>query len=151
MKIYVTYEGESLYDVAKHCNVQVDVLQSLNKHIKNPSYIKGNTHITVPSVMGINGIIKDDQLQKTKGNVCAYVQDEPVKYKKVKITHWPSQDYSHPHPKNGTHASEMFDDQQPVHHHTPQQYAPQHPPSYYMPQQYKQSKHKQRGSGKYYN
>ncbi|GAE24880.1 hypothetical protein JCM9140_842 [Halalkalibacter wakoensis JCM 9140] len=111
MKIYVTYEGESLYDVAKHCNVQVDVLQQLNKHIKDPSYMKGNTHITIPSVMGIEGIVKDDQFLKNKGNVCAYVQDEPVHYKKLNITHWPSQDYTHPHPKNGTHAAEKFDDE----------------------------------------
>ena len=42
-------------------------------------------------------------LTDKKGNVCAFVSDEPVTYNKLNITHWPSQDYIKPHPKGFLH------------------------------------------------
>lgn len=97
MKMYITHEGESLYDVAKRYNVQVEVLQAVNKHIKDPTFIKGDTQITIPSVMGMEGIVMPPAHQNHKGNVCAYVPDEMVTYNQPKFTHWPSQDYTHPY------------------------------------------------------
>jgi len=112
MRLYVTQEGESLYDVADRCHVEFGVLQAVNKHIKDPTHIPGDTQITIPSIMGMEEVQMSHQPKaihhKNQGNVCAYVEDEIVHYNKPNITHWPSQDYTHPHPKNGTHAAEIF-------------------------------------------
>ncbi|MBM4765215.1 hypothetical protein [Bacillus sp. B15-48] len=54
-----------------------------------------------------------------KGNVCAYVPGTPVKYHKLNIMHWPSQDYQVPHPKGFLHTQLTNQDygQQYVPHH----------------------------------
>ncbi|UOE92033.1 LysM domain-containing protein [Alkalihalobacillus sp. LMS39] len=110
MRLYVTKEGESLLAIAKKYSVQVEVLKKVNKHVHNVSHLPADTHITIPAIIGLDdkltvGGIKESN---TKGNVCAYVDDEIVYYKQPNITHWPSQDYTHPHPKIGTHAAEKF-------------------------------------------
>ncbi|MFE8700132.1 hypothetical protein ACFYKX_05775 [Cytobacillus sp. FJAT-54145] len=47
------------------------------------------------------GQVVDEEFQK--GNTCAYVPSTPVQYYKLQIAHWPSQDYSVPHPKGFAH------------------------------------------------
>ncbi|WP_035663140.1 LysM peptidoglycan-binding domain-containing protein [Halalkalibacter akibai] len=115
MRLYVTKEGESLYDVAKTYSVQFEILKAVNKHITDPSYIPGDTQITIPSVMGLPANVMEVKpnysTNENKGNVCAFVDDTIVHYNKPNLSHWPSQDYTHPHPKNGTHAAEKFNDQ----------------------------------------
>ncbi|WP_026672037.1 LysM peptidoglycan-binding domain-containing protein [Alkalihalobacterium bogoriense] len=110
MRLYVTKEGESLLAIAKKYNVQVEVLKKVNKHVLNVSHIPADTHITIPAIIGLDDKLSVGgmKVQNSKGNVCAYVDDEVVYYKQPNITHWPSQDYTHPHPKNGTHAAEKF-------------------------------------------
>ncbi|WP_456276595.1 hypothetical protein [Bacillus sp. AK128] len=38
-----------------------------------------------------------------EGNVCAYTPGTPIYYNKLDVKHWPSQDYTMPHPKGFAH------------------------------------------------
>ncbi|MBM7605569.1 hypothetical protein JOC75_003592 [Metabacillus crassostreae] len=51
-----------------------------------------------------------------KGNTCAYVEPGPVQYNKLKVLHWPSQDYLLPHPKGFAHT---LHNQQTLEQHVP--------------------------------
>ncbi len=137
MRIHITKRGETLYDVADRYKLDVNVLYGHNQHV-DPHNIQEGMQLTIPSLVGLPGVM--DSLNDGKGNVCAYVPDEPVQYNKLDIKHWPSQDYTQP--IFGTHHHEM-DFTNPV-------YYPQnttfHAPTpvlaeqqYYQPQQQHQS------------
>ncbi|MBM7542369.1 hypothetical protein [Amphibacillus cookii] len=45
------------------------------------------------------------QRSLSKGNICAYVPEDSVAYQKLKIMHYPSEDYKRTHPKGWLHTS----------------------------------------------
>ncbi|RXJ02393.1 LysM domain-containing protein [Anaerobacillus alkaliphilus] len=102
MRIHITKRGETLYDVADRYKMDVNVLFGHNQHV-DPHNLQEGMQLTIPSLVGLPGVM-DDKLDG-KGNVCAYVSDEPVKYNKLNVQHWPSQDYTKPF--FGTHHNEM--------------------------------------------
>lgn len=124
MRIHITKRGETLYDVAERYKLDVNVLYGHNQHIHDPHNLQEGLQLTIPSLVGIPGVM--DQLNGNKGNVCAYVDDKPVKYNKLNIKHWPSQDYSNPNPQ-ATHLQEMDFSQVEIYPHYP--HYPQHPQS----------------------
>ena len=64
---------------------------SYNQHIHDMMNMVEGTEITIPSIMGFEGTLMDG-----KGNVCAYVPDEPVYYNQLTNVKWPSEDGYHP-------------------------------------------------------
>lgn len=92
MKTYTCGKGETLFSVAEKYQMDPGKLFSYNQHIQDPYYPIEGTQITLPSIMGVDGLIIDEN--GNKGNVCAYVADEPVSYKPINVISWPSQDPS---------------------------------------------------------
>ncbi|MFN7251372.1 MAG: LysM peptidoglycan-binding domain-containing protein [Anaerobacillus sp.] len=123
MKIHITKRGETLYQVADRYKVDVNVLYGHNQHISDPHNLQDGMQLTIPSLVGLEGIMDDSS--DCKGNVCAFVSDEPVKYNKLNIKHWPSQDYSQP--IYGTHYHEKDFSQVEIYPQYP--HYPQHPQS----------------------
>lgn len=123
MRIHIAKRGESLYDVADRYKVDVNVLYGQNQHIQDPHNLQDGMQLTLPSVIGLDAVMGDNS--DCKGNVCAFVSDEPVKYNKLNIKHWPSQDYSQP--IYGTHYQEKDFSQVEIYPHYP--HYPQHPQS----------------------
>jgi hypothetical protein len=123
VKIHITKRGESLYEVADRYKVDVNVLYGQNQHIPDPHNLQEGLQLTIPSLVGLEGVM--DAKLDGKGNVCAFVSDEPVKYNKLNIKHWPSQDYSQP--IYGTHYQEKDFSQVEIYPQYP--HYPQHPQS----------------------
>ncbi|WP_216828687.1 LysM peptidoglycan-binding domain-containing protein [Alkalihalobacterium elongatum] len=91
MRTHHCQAGETLYVLADQYKVDLDMLLDLNKHIQDPTNIMQGTQVLIPdSTMG--GMIPE--INAGKGNVCAYVPEEPVEYVKLQYTQWPSQDYA---------------------------------------------------------
>ncbi|OIJ14155.1 hypothetical protein BKP35_08135 [Anaerobacillus arseniciselenatis] len=122
MKIHITKKGETLYQVAHRYQIDINVLFSHNQHIQDPTNLHEGMQIKIPSIIGLEGLMVDEL--DGKGNVCAYVADEPVQYKKLDIQHWPSQDYTQP--INGTHYQHKDFEQAPIYPQYP--HYGQHPP-----------------------
>ncbi|MCT8136649.1 LysM peptidoglycan-binding domain-containing protein [Anaerobacillus sp. CMMVII] len=121
MKIHITKSGETLYQVAERYKVDVNVLYGHNQHIADPHNLQEGLQLTIPSLVGLEGVMAPKL--DGKGNVCAYVADEPVQYNKLNIKHWPSQDYTQP--IYGTHFKEKDFQQAEVYPQYP--HYPQHP------------------------
>ncbi|WP_078552999.1 LysM peptidoglycan-binding domain-containing protein [Bacillus alkalicellulosilyticus] len=94
MKAHFCGKGESLYYLAEMYQVDIHMLAAHNPHIKSPSSIPEGTQVTIPSLVGLPGVMGDVMKSDNKGNVCAYVADEPVTYKQHHVPHWPSEDYA---------------------------------------------------------
>ncbi|WP_096201834.1 LysM peptidoglycan-binding domain-containing protein [Bacillus sp. FJAT-45350] len=90
IRAHVCGQGETLHFLAKKYNIDVNLLLSYNQHIQDPTSIIEGAQVTIPSIMGLDGLWDGSD---NKGNVCAYVSDEPVHYNKPNIPHWPSEDY----------------------------------------------------------
>lgn len=121
MRIHFCGKGETLQFLAQKYNVDVNVLASYNQHIKDPSSVIEGMQVTIPSIMGVTdpGMHVNDG----KGNVCAYVGEEPVHYNVLHISHWPSQD-----PSSSMNLHQLQHQHQ--HHHTMQIPTPPVAPSY---------------------
>ncbi|MBU8906381.1 LysM peptidoglycan-binding domain-containing protein [Desertibacillus haloalkaliphilus] len=92
MKTHHCKHGETLYVLAEKYDIDVNLLLNYNQHIHDPASILEGTQVIIPSMSGHKGLHKHHSV--TKGNVCAYVSDEPIKYKKLTNVLWPSQDYA---------------------------------------------------------
>ncbi|MFV8828928.1 LysM peptidoglycan-binding domain-containing protein [Alkalihalobacterium sp. APHAB7] len=91
MRTHHCQAGETLYLLADHYKVDLDMLLDLNKHIQDPTNIMAGTQVFIPDqVMG--GMMPD--INGGKGNVCAHVPEDPVQYVQLQYTQWPSQDYA---------------------------------------------------------
>jgi hypothetical protein len=56
-----------------------------------------------PMLPPVKGTKQKAYHSSTIGNICGYTSNAPGVYNKLKVSHWPSQDYTIPHPGGFSH------------------------------------------------